>query len=194
MTISDFEASTTAIQDLTGDYQLDPAHTRIGFVARHAMVTKVRGTFKQFEAKVHLDAANPAQSSAELTIQVNSVDTGQEQRDAHLRTNDFFDAPNYPVMTFTSTGVERVGDTTFLLTGDLTIKDVTKPVSVEFEYTGSAKDPFGNSRAGFEGKATVNRKDWGLNWNSALETGGFLVSGKIVLEVDVSAVKLTATP
>ena len=194
MSASDFDAPTAAIEDLTGDYSLDVAHTRIGFVARHAMVTKVRGSFKEFEGRVHLDAADPTKSTAELSIKVESIDTGQEQRDAHLRANDFFDAPTYPEVVFKSTGVEKVDDTTFRMTGDLTVKETTKPVTVEFEYTGSAKDPFGNLRAGFEGKTTINRKDWGVNWNAALETGGFLVSDKIVLEFDISAVKLTPTP
>ncbi|WP_331272380.1 YceI family protein [Motilibacter aurantiacus] len=194
MSASDFDDPTAAIEDLTGDYQLDVAHTRIGFVARHAMVTKVRGSFKEFEGHAHLDAADPAKSTAELTIKVDSIDTGNEQRDGHLRTNDFFDVPNFPEVTFRSTGVEKAGDATFRMTGDLTIKDTTKPVTVEFEFTGSAKDPFGNLRAGFEGRTTINRKDWNVNWNAALETGGFLVSDKIVLEFDVSAVKLTPTP
>jgi polyisoprenoid-binding protein YceI len=192
--MSDFDDATTAIEDLTGDYQVDPAHTRIGFVARHAMVTKVRGVFKEYEATVHLDAADPTKSTAKLVIKADSIDTGQEQRDAHLRTNDFFDAPNFPDITFESTGVEKVGDTEYRLTGDLTVKETTKPITVDFEYIGSAKDPFGNLRAGFEGKTTLNRKDYGLSWNAALETGGFLVSDKIVLELDVSALKLTPTP
>ena len=188
-----FDAPTSAIDDLTGDYQLDVAHTRLGFVARHAMVTKVRGSFKEFEGHAHLDAADPSKSSAEVTIQVASVDTGQEQRDAHLRNSDFFDAENYPTMTFKSTSAEKVDDNTYRLTGDLTVKDTTKPITIDFEFTGTAKDPYGNLRAGFEGQATINRKDWGLNWNAALETGGFLVSDKVVLEFDVSAVKLTPT-
>lgn len=191
---ADFDAPTTAIEDLTGDYQIDVAHTRVGFVARHAMVTKVRGTFKEFEGHAHLDVADPAKSSAELTIQVASIDTGQEQRDAHLRGPDFFDTENYPTMTYKSTSVEKIDDTTARVTGELTIKDVTKPVTIEFLHTGSAKDPYGNLRAGFEGQATINRKDWGLNWNAALETGGFLVSDRVQLEVDVSAVKTTPTP
>lgn len=190
---SDFDTPTTAIEDLTGDYQLDVAHTRLGFVARHAMVTKVRGTFKEFDGHAHLDAADPTKSSAELTIQVTSIDTGQEQRDGHLRTNDFFDAENYPQMTFKSTSAEQVDDHTYRLTGDLTIKETTKPITIDFEHVGSAKDPYGNMRAGFEGAATINRKDWGLNWNAALETGGFLVSDRVVLEIDVSAVKTTPT-
>jgi len=191
---STFDTPTTAIDDLTGDYQLDVAHSRLGFVARHAMVTKVRGSFKDFEGHAHLDAADPSRSSAELTIQVASVDTGQEQRDGHLRNSDFFDAENHPTMTFKSTSAEKVDDDTYRLTGDLTVKDTTKPVAIDFELTGSAKDPYGNLRAGFEGQAVINRKDWGLNWNTALETGGFLVSDKVVLEFDVSAVKLTPTP
>ena len=188
-----FDTPTTAIEDLTGDYQLDVAHSRLGFVARHAMVTKVRGSFKEFEGHAHLDATDPAKSSAEVTIQVGSVDTGQEQRDAHLRNGDFFDAENYPTMTFTSTSVEQVNDDTYRLTGDLTIKDTTKPISIDFEFTGSAKDPYGNLRAGFEGSTTINRKDWGVSWNAALEAGGVLVSDKVTLEFDISAVKLTPT-
>ncbi len=184
---------TTAIQDLSGDYQLDPAHTRIGFVARHAMVTKVRGQFRQFEGSAHLDPTDPTKSSAQLTVEVASIDTGNEQRDAHLRTNDVFDAPTHAKMTFKSTSVEVTGDDTYRMTGDLTIKGVTKPVAVDFEFTGSAKDPFGNLRAGFDGKATINRKDWGVEWNAPLETGGVLVSDKVTLEFDVSAIKLTPT-
>jgi polyisoprenoid-binding protein YceI len=194
MTSTEFEAApAAAIQDLTGTYQLDVAHTRIGFVARHAMVTSVRGSFGEFEGEAHLDAADPTKSTAKVTIKVASLSTGQDQRDAHLRSPDFFDVETYPEITFASTGVEQVDSETYRVTGDLTIKDTTRPVTVEFTFNGSAKDPFGNLRAGFEGKATVNRKDWGLTWNAALETGGFLVSDKIKLEFDVSAVKLTPT-
>jgi len=189
-----FDTTTPPIEDLNGDYVLDVAHTRIGFVARHAMVTKVRGAFKDFEGHAHLDPADPSNSTAEVTIKADSIDTGQQQRDAHMRNSDFFDVTNFPAITFKSTAVERVDDATYRLTGDLTVKDVTKPVSIDFEFTGSAKDPFGNLRAGFEGATTINRKEWGLTWNAALETGGFLVSDKIVLEFDVSAIKVTPTP
>ncbi len=185
--------ATTAIQDLTGDYQIDPAHTRLGFVARHAMVTKVRGSFETFEGHAHLDAADPTKSSATLTIQVASITTGQEQRDAHLRTNDFFDVPSFPEMTFHSTAVTATGSDTFEMTGDLTLKGTTRPVTLSFEFSGSSKDPYGNLRAGFEGKAQINRSDWGVSFNAALETGGLLVSEKITLEFDVSAIKLTPT-
>ncbi len=194
MTSIDFEAApSAAIEDLTGDYTLDVAHTRIGFSARHAMVTTVRGSFGDFEGTAHLDATDPTKSSAKLTIKVASLSTGQEQRDAHLRSPDFFDVEANPEITFTSTSAKRVDDETYRLTGDLSIRHQTKPVTVEFAFNGSAKDPYGNLRAGFEGKTTVNRKDWGLSWNAALETGGLLVSDKIKLEFDVSAIKLTPT-
>ena len=175
--------------ELTGTFTIDPTHSRIGFVARHAMVTKVRGAFTEFSGSATLDAANPTASSAEVTISVASIETANPQRDEHLRTNDFFDAPTYPEITFRSTGVEVLGADAFALTGDLTIKGTTKPVTVEFEHTGVATDPYGNLRAGFEGKAVINRKDWGVNWNAALETGGVLVSEKITLEFDVSAIR-----
>jgi len=194
MTSYDFDTTPTqAIEDLTGDYSLDVAHTRIGFTARHAMVTSVRGSFQEFEGTAHLDAADPSKSSATVTMKVASISTGQEQRDAHLRSPDFFDSETYPEITFVSTSAEQVDDETYRLTGDLTVKDVTKPISVDFTFNGSAKDPYGNLRAGFEGRTTLNRKEWGVTWNAALETGGFLVSDKIKLEFDVSAVKLTPT-
>ena len=179
----------TAQSALTGTYALDVAHTRIGFVARHAMVTKVRGAFTEFEGSAVLDGDDPSKSSATVTIKAASIDTSNEQRDAHLRGNDFLDPEVYPEITFVSTGVNKLDDDTFQLTGDLTIKDVTKPVSIDFEYAGSATDPFGNARVGFEGSVTINRKDYGVSWNAALEAGGVLVSDKIVLEFDVSAIK-----
>ena len=180
---------TTTTQDLTGDYTLDVTHSRIGFVARHAMVTKVRGAFQEFVGTAHLDGADPTKSSAALTIQVASITTGNGQRDEHLRTNDFFDAPTHPEIAFTSTRVEVTGEDSFRMHGDLTIKGITKPVAIDFELTGTAKDPFGNTRVGFDGKAVIKRTDWGVNWNAALETGGVLVSEKITLEFDVSAIK-----
>ncbi|PVG84221.1 polyisoprenoid-binding protein [Nocardioides gansuensis] len=183
-----FDTPTTVLDDISGDYTLDVAHSRIGFVARHAMVTKVRGQFADFEGTAQIDAANPSASKVDLTIQVASVDTRNADRDGHLKSGDFFDAETYPTMRFVSTDVARDGDE-WTITGDLTIKDVTKPVTVVFEQTGSAKDPFGNTRVGFEGETAVNRKDWGLSWNAALETGGVLVSEKIKLEFDISAIR-----
>jgi polyisoprenoid-binding protein YceI len=179
----------TTTADLTGAYTLDPAHTRLGFTARHAMVTKVRGSFETFEGTAHLDFGDPTKSTATVTFDIASINTGQAQRDDHLRTNDFFDAPTHPKGTFTSTSVKKIDDDTFQMTGDLTLKDVTKPVTITWEHTGTARDPFGNLRAGFEGKASLVRKDWGINYNAALEAGGVLVSDKINLEFDVSAIK-----
>jgi polyisoprenoid-binding protein YceI len=187
LTMSD--TTTQALADLTGDYVIDQAHTRIGFTARHAMITKVRGSFTEFEGKVHLDEQNPNASSAQIVIKVHSVDTGNADRDAHLRSNDFFSMDEFPQITFASTAAEKLGDGDFGLTGDLTVKGVTRPVTVDFEYQGSAKDPYGNLRAGFEGKAQVNRKDFGVTFNAPLETGGVLVGDKITLEFDVSLIR-----
>ncbi|GAW49801.1 MULTISPECIES: YceI family protein [unclassified Nocardioides] len=183
-----FDAPTAAVEDISGDYTLDPTHTRLGFSTRHAMVTTVRGHFSDFAGTAHIDAANPANSTVSLTIQTASIDTGVADRDAHLRSADFFNADENKEITFTSTKVERDGDN-WAITGDLTIKGTTKPVTIDFEYTGSARDPFGNLRVGFEGGTTINRKDWDLTWNAALETGGVLVSDKIKLEFDVSAIR-----
>jgi len=176
---------------LTGEYTLDPAHTRIGFVARHAMITKVRGSFNDVAGSGYFDADNPTRSHLELTIQAASIDTRNADRDAHLRSNDFFDMESHPEIRFVSTSVEAAGDNRFRVTGDLTMKGVTKPITVELEYAGSAVDPFGNTRIGLEGGVTVNRKDWGINWNAALEAGGVLVSEKADLEFEVSAIRNT---
>jgi len=179
----------TGTANLTGTWTIDPAHTRLGFVARHAMVTKVRGAFTDFTGTAVLDSENPGASKVDVTIQVASVNTGNPDRDGHLRTNDFFDAATYPQIQFTSTAVERRDDENYRLTGDLTIKGVTRPVSIDFEFTGLATDPWGNLRAGFEGRAVINRSDWGVTFNAVLETGGVLVSDKITLEFDVSAIR-----
>jgi polyisoprenoid-binding protein YceI len=182
-------ATTPALTELTGTYTLDPAHTRIGFVARHAMVTKVRGAFNEFEGTATLDGANPADSSAQVTISAASIDTRNAQRDEHLRSNDFLSMDEYPQITFSSTGARQVDDSTFELAGDLTIKGVTNQITVPFSFEGAAKDPFGNLRVGFEGAVTINRKDYGITWNAALETGGVLVSEKVTLEFELSLVK-----
>src|SRR3954470_6554762 len=175
--------------DLTGTYTLDPTHTRIGFVARHAMVTKVRGSFNEFAGTATIDGANPGNSTAQVTIEAKSIDTRNADRDAHLRSNDFLAMDEFPQITFVSTGVVPVDETTFEVSGDLTIKDVTKPITVPFSFEGVATDPFGNQRIGFDGSVTISRKDYGITWNAALETGGVLVGDKIVLEFEVSAIK-----
>ena len=179
---------STDTQTIAGDYNIDASHTRLGFSARHAMVTKVRGHFEDFDATAHVDTDNPANSAVEVKIRPASVSTGSADRDGHLRSGDFFDVEQFPEWSFRSTEVTRHDDE-WTVTGDLTIKDVTKPVTIEFEETGTAVDPFGNTRVGFEGDVTVNRKDWGLTWNANLERGGVLVSEKIKLEFDISAIK-----
>ena len=188
MTSTDFDTPTAVLDDISGDYTLDPAHSRLGFSARHAMVATVRGAFTEFTGTAHVDTANPADSKVEVSIVANSIDTGQQQRDDHLRSGDFFESEEFPNITFTSTDVGRDGDD-WTITGDLTIKGVTNSIEVPFEYTGSAQDPFGNTRIGFEGAATLLRKDWGMTFNAALETGGVLVSDKIKLQFDISAIK-----
>ncbi|WP_248960010.1 YceI family protein [Sphaerisporangium perillae] len=177
--------TTTKLSELTGDYVLDTAHTRIGFVARHTMATKVRGQFDEFEGSARLDGEDPSKSSTELTIQAKSIQTRNQRRDEHLRSK-FLDTDNHPTITFTSIGVEQVDDTSFKVTGDLTILGVTKPVTVDFELTGAENDPWGDFRVGFEGSVTIDRKDWGVNWNAAT---GVLVSEKVTLEFDVAAIR-----
>ena len=167
----------------SGTWTIDPTHTEVGFVARHLMVSKVRGSFTDVSGTVTV-AEDIAASVADVVIKTASVSTGTPDRDAHLRSADFFDAETFPEMTFVSTGFD--GDT---LTGDLTIKDVTKPVTLDVEFNGVATDPWGNEKAGFEATADINRTDWNLNWNAALEKGGVLVSEKIKLVLDVQLAK-----
>ncbi|MFD9882169.1 YceI family protein [Streptomyces alboflavus] len=177
---------------LTGEYTLDPAHSSIGFVARHAMVTNVKGSFKEFSGALHLDGADPAASTASLDVTMESIDTGNADRDGHLKSADFFKTDEFPQMTFRSTKAEALGGDDYRITGDLTILGTTRPLSIDLEFNGAAKDPFGNERVGFEGKAEILRSEWGLTWNAALETGGVLVSDKIKLNFDISAIKNAA--
>ncbi|MDQ8701911.1 YceI family protein [Streptomyces sp. LHD-70] len=174
---------------LTGEYTIDPSHSSLGFTARHAMVTNVKGAFLDFEGGLSLDGSNPAASAASLDIKMDSVDTGAPDRDGHLKSADFFDVEQFPAMTFRSTSAEALGGDDYRITGDLTIKGVTKPVTIDLEFNGSATDPFGNERVGFEGKAEILRSEWDLTWNAALETGGVLISDKIKLSFDISAIK-----
>ena len=182
----------TTTATLTGAYDIDPAHSRIGFAAKHAMVVNVRGDFKVYSSEVYLDEENLDNSRISVTIDANSVDTGNKDRDTHLRGADFFNVEVYPSIEFTSTKVAKVEDDVYTLIGDLTINGKSNPVSVDFELTGTADDPWGNFRAGFEGKTTVNRRDWDLAWNVALDKGGVLVSEKVKLEFDIAAVKQVA--
>ncbi len=178
----------SSVTDVKGTYVLDPSHTQIGFVARHAMVTKVRGAFEDFTGTATVDGASPESSTLEVTVQTASINTRNEGRDAHLKSADFFEVEKYPTITFVGKGFDVAGGVVNV-TGDLTIKGVTKPVTIPFEFAGAAKDPFGNERIGFEGSVTVDRRDWDLTWNVALEAGGLLVSEKVVLEFEVSAIK-----
>jgi polyisoprenoid-binding protein YceI len=181
--------ATTDFASLTGTYTLDPVHSRVGFVARHAMVTKVRGAFNDFAGTATIDGVDPSKSSVSVTVQTASIDTRNEQRDGHLRTNDFLEVDQFPQITFTSTAISHTGGNDFEVTGDLTIKGITKSVTFPLEFQGSAKDPYGNLRVGFEGSTSIMRSDYGVSFNAALETGGVLVSDKITLEFELSAIK-----
>ncbi|MEU7645320.1 YceI family protein [Streptomyces huasconensis] len=180
-----------ALRALTGQWTIDRPHSRIGFSVRHAMVTTVRGAFGDYDSALYFDGARPEASRAEITIRVASVDTGVEQRDAHLVGRDFFDASRYPEMVFRSTSAVHEGGETFRMAGDLTIRDVTRPVELQLDYLGSVVDPFGYERAGFDGTTTIDRTAWGLVYNQRLEAGGTMVSEKVRLQFDISAIRTT---
>lgn len=170
-----------------GTYALDPTHTRIGFVARHLMVTKVRGHFSLFEGSITI-GEDPKDSTAEVTIQAPSVETGTADRDAHLRSADFFDVEKFPELTFRNARVVSQKGTDFTVVGELTIKDVTREVELAVELDGIVKDPYGNTRLAVTATTEVDREHWGLTWNAALETGGVLVSRNIRIEIESEAV------
>ncbi|AIG64334.1 polyisoprenoid-binding protein [Corynebacterium atypicum] len=174
--------------DFSGNYAIDPAHTLIGFSVRHAMVTKVRGRFDDFEGSVEISAADGSAGKAQATIKATSVDTNDSDRDNHVRSADFFDVENYPEITFTSTEVSIEGGEG-TVTGDLTIKGTTKPVTLDVELVGVEEDPFGNTRLGFEAKGTINRTDFGVDFQAPLKSGGMLVGEKITLEIEGSVIK-----
>ncbi|MFH0411997.1 YceI family protein [Corynebacterium sp. L4756] len=174
--------------NFAGSYTLDPTHTVIGFVARHAMVTKVRGKFNEWDAKIEI-AENPADSNIEVVVKTASVDTGNEDRDGHVRADDFFNSESYPDMTFKATDINVDENGNGTLTGDLTIRETTKSVTLDVETEGVAEDPFGNTRVGFEASTKIDRTEFGLNFNAPLNTGGVLVSEKITIEIEGSAIK-----
>jgi polyisoprenoid-binding protein YceI len=174
---------------LTGHYSLDPAHSRIGFVARRAMFTKVRGTFSEFEGSGYLDVDEPTNTRLELTIKAASIDTRNHHRDVHLRSNYFFDMATYPDIRFVSLLVERASATMYRVSGDLTIKGVTNAVTIDLRYTGAAVDPYDNHRIGFEGGGVINRKAWGVKRNVIRDAGGVLLSSRVEIEFEVSATK-----
>lgn len=175
--------------NLNGTWTLDPSHTAINWVARHAMVTKVRGRFEELEGTIVVDTDNPANSSAEVTLQSASSNSNNADRDAHTHGEDFFDVEKYPEITFSATSFDIKGEDEGTITGDLTIKGVTKPVTLDVEVDGIAEDPFGNVRLGFEAKTKVNRKDFNIDFQAPLKTGGVLVSEEIKIEIEASAIK-----
>ncbi len=177
---------------LSGDWDLDPVHTRIGFSARHAMVTTVRGSFNDVEGLVHADLDDMSRSSVRVTLRSDSVDSRSTERDAHLRSADFFDVEAYPEITFVSTRVEEVEEGAFVVAGELSIRDVTREIAIPISLLGVETDAFGVLRAGFEGSRRINRRDFGLEWNMPLASGGVLVSEKITLEFEISAIKRAA--
>ena len=170
-----------------GSYNIDPSHSTVGFVARHLMITKVRGRFTTFSGSITI-ADDRLSSSVNASVDLSSVTTGDEQRDGHLKSGDFFDIEKSPTMTFESTGIKADGDD-FKLAGDLTIRGVTKPVTFDIEFEGMQGDPWGGTRAGFSASTDVNRKDWGLDFNIPLDGGGFVVGDKVKIELDIQAVK-----
>jgi polyisoprenoid-binding protein YceI len=169
-----------------GDWILDTPHTNLMFVARYAMLTKVRGHFNTFEGTIHV-AEKPKDSSVELTIDASSITTDNDTRDNHLRSGDFLDLENNPTITFRSTKVEPMGDSRLRVTGDLTVRGVTKEVVLDAEYAGAAKDTYGRTRIAFSAKTEIDRDEFGVNWNMALETGGFLVGKRVQIELEVQA-------
>lgn len=178
--------------DLSGDWDIDPAHSRIGFSAKHAMVANVRGAFNDVTGSLHVDFDDPDRSTAQIVLKTASIDTRNAQRDEHLRSADFFDAEQWPEIVFTSHRIEEVADNALVVSGDLTIRDITKPITIPIEFTGAHVDATGALRAGFEGTRRIDRREYGLEWNVALDTGGWLVSEKITLEFEISAVKREA--
>lgn len=179
---------STSLSLPAGTWNLDPTHTHIGFTVRHMMVAKVRGSFKDFSAEITV-GENPLDSKLSAVVQMASIDTGNGDRDGHLRTNDFFSIDEFPTMTLVSTGLADNGGGSYTLNADLTIKGVTQPVSFELEFAGTGQDPWGNTKAGFSLSGTINRKDFGIEWNAPLETGGVLVGEQVKIEIDAEIAK-----
>jgi polyisoprenoid-binding protein YceI len=173
-------------------WQIDPAHSQLEFKVRHMMLSNVRGRFENFSGTVEFDEANPLDFSVDVQIDATSIYTRESQRDAHLKSPDFLMADEYPTMGFRSTKVEKTGENTFRLHGDLTIRDVTRPVVLDGEYNGVVKSPWGTTSAGFEASGAINRKEWGLVWNHTLEAGGVLVGEEVKITINVELVKQEA--
>lgn len=174
-------------------WQIDSSHSHINFTARHMMISKVRGSFESFSGTVNFDEENPVNTSVDIEVDLSSINTRDAQRDGHLKSPDFFDVESHPTMRFVSTRVEQIDENNGRLIGDLTIKGVTNEVALDVEYAGVAKSPWGTESAGFSATGSLNRKDWGLNWNQTLETGGVLVGDKINIEIELELVKVAET-
>lgn len=181
-------SASTSSQVGTGTWVIDSAHSSAEFSVKHMMVATAKGRFNKVSGTITLDPANPATASVEANVDVTSVDTGQPQRDGHLRNDDFFSADKYPEATFRSTRVELDGPEAAKVHGDLTIRGVTKPVVLDVEFEGQGKDAYGKQRAGFTATTTINRLDYGIQWNPAIETGGFVVSNRVKLTLNIAAV------
>jgi polyisoprenoid-binding protein YceI len=181
-------STVTSTVPATGTYSIDPSHSQVGFKVRHLVVAKVRGSFGQFDATLHI-ADRPLESSVEVAVQLASIDTRDAGRDEHLRSADFFDVENHPTMTYRSTAVREVGDGRFEVDGELSVLGVTKPLTLQATYEGTATDPWGNTKVGFSATGKVNREDFGITWNQALESGGVLVGKEIELEIDAEFVQ-----
>lgn len=173
----------------TSKWSIDPNHSEIGFKVKHLMISNVTGKFEKFAGTVESVSDDFVNASINFTAEIASVNTGQPQRDGHLQSPDFFDAAKFPQLKFVSTKFEKAGGSKYVLTGDLTIRDVTKPVTLDVEFSGIAKDPYNNTKAGFEITGKLNRTDFGLNFNAPLETGGVLLSEEIKLQIEVQLVK-----
>lgn len=168
-------------------FRLDGSHSHLSFQVKHMMIAKVKGGFDTFHADLNLNPDDLTDAEIKFTIETNSVDSKNDDRDTHLRSADFFDVEKFPTMTFVATDIKKTDDDEYKLTGDFTIKDVTKPVTFDVEYNGKGKNPWGVEVVAFEGAAKINRKDFGLTWNAALESGGVLVSDEIKLFVEIEA-------
>jgi len=177
---------------MTNNWNIDTTHSGIGFSIRHMVFSKVRGRFAKYSATIDLDEVDLTRSVVDASIDASSIDTGNPQRDTHLKSADFFDSEKFPELRFRSTRIEKVSDTDFRVVGDLTIRDVTREVTLDVEYTGRGKDPWGNERVGFVAKTSIERKDFGLHWNQLLEAGGVLVGDRVDIDLDVQAVRAAA--
>ncbi len=173
-------------------WNIDTVHSGLRFVARHMVISKVHGTFTRWTGFIMADEQRPTEARVEVRVETASIDTREPQRDAHLRSGDFFDAERFPEMTFRSTRIEKLDDTRYRVTGDLTIRDVTRPVTLEAEFTGRGKDPWGGERVAFSARAAIDRTAFGLKWNQVLESGGWVVGDRIEIEVEIEAVRVPA--